>query len=1067
MASRLQLHTSNRLENLATALAEVLSQPLSATLRPDVVVVQSVGVGRWLTQQLATRHGICANVEFPFPQKVVATLFDEALPNRSAGRFYAREILTWRIMALLPPLLVRPEFVELQRYISGRPREALRLFQLAEKIAAAFDQYLVFRPRLVLGWEAGKEEHWQAQLWREISRSAPGLHPPALAREFTSALRNGTAPLPDRLSFFSISTLPEFHVQLLQELAESTDVHLFLMQPTPEWWSDIRSPREEHRARRKAPDTAQLHLHFERGNPLLASWGKVGREFLEIVSDLTPAREHDHAEEPNGTTTLAQLQRDIFRLHDSSHTAAPNDQSLQFHSCHSAMREMEVLHDQLLALFEADATLKPHDIVVMAPDISTCAPFIEAVFDTAPDKQRLPFSIADRGARAENGIVDTFLRIVEAAESRFTASSVLSILESTALQRHFSLTEPDLETIRTWIEKTGIRWGIDAAHRAELGLPAFNENSWRAGLDRLLLGYATPARGEQLFGSTLAFDEVEGSLAETLGNFAAFSEALFATARELKHARPLLAWQETLRQITARFFDADDEREPELRQLRRVIDSLGETAQLSGFDSDITLDVLLAHLEQAFSSSESGGGFLAGRVTFCALRPMRTVPFRVVCLVGMNDTAFPRHSTAPAFDLIARDPQRGDRTTRDDDRYLFLEALLSARDVLYISYVGRSIRDNSTLPPSVLVNELLDYTGAFVTEHPLQPFHARYFTLESGLFSYSAENCHASAAAAVGRAVPPPFITSPLPAPEEEWRLLDAAQLVRFFGNPSRFLIEQRLGIRLPRLDALLEESEPLELGSLAKYGLQQELLSRALRGESLDELLPVIRAAGELPPGHAGESRLRNLCDNARTFAALVGQYVSSTPHEPQELHYSSGEFEITARIDNLHDGQLVRHRLTTRKPKDLLRTWIEHLLVNHSRDVESVLITANKENQPVVERFTAIDSATAARLIQQLLSFFWRGLGEPLPFFPRSSLAFAEQTLHPRGKLAAIEQAKRKWGRWPEPWEPDKGEPPERDDAFFDLAFRNVPEPLGADFEELAIAVFGPALKARQEVN
>ncbi|MBA2432961.1 MAG: exodeoxyribonuclease V subunit gamma, partial [Chthoniobacterales bacterium] len=668
--SRLQLYTSNRLENLADELARVLGEPLSAALRPEIVVVQSLGVGRWLTQQLARRNGICANIEFPFPQKFVASILDEALPDRSAGHFYTREILTWRVMKLLPPLLDRPEFAELHRYIIDRPRSELRLFQLAGKIAHTFDQYLAFRPQLILSWERGAEQHWQAIIWRELTRSAPGLHPPALAREFQATLTRTaqsmssrtakterdltplprsphtkdqptTPHLPERVTFFSISTLPEFYVQFLQELSQHTDVHLFLVRPTPEFWSDIRSEREESRARKKAPASAQLHLQFERGNPLLASMGKLGREFLEIVSDLTPEREHDHAQEPNGDTTLARLQRDIYRLHDNSKTPAPNDQSLQVHSCHSPMREMEVLHDQLLALFEKHPDLKPHDIVVMAPDITTYAPFIEAVFATAPDAQRIPFTISDRGARAENGILDTFLSLLESATSRFTASEVMSILESTALQRRFSLTDTDLETIRTWIAETGIRWGIDAAHRAELGLPEFNENSWRFGLDRLLLGYATPAHGERLFDGILAYDEVEGSLAETLGNFAEFVEALFTAARDLKQPRTLLVWQETLRQITARFFAADDEREPEMRQLRSIIDSLGELP----FDDAVALDVLLAHLDSVLQNSTSGSGFLAGRVTFCALKPMRTVPFRIVCLVGMNDTAYPRHHT--------------------------------------------------------------------------------------------------------------------------------------------------------------------------------------------------------------------------------------------------------------------------------------------------------------------------------------------------------------------------------------------------------------------------------------
>ncbi|HEY3663186.1 MAG TPA: exodeoxyribonuclease V subunit gamma [Chthoniobacterales bacterium] len=1073
----LHLHTSNRLEHLADAISSVLQRPLDDSFAAEAVVIPTRGLERWLTQQLALRQGICANVSFLFPQNFVAGLMDIALPGQAAARFYARDNLAWRIMKLVPALAARSEFADLRRYLE-QPRPELRRFQLAGKIASSFDQYLAFRPHMVLDWERGQEMDWQAILWRELVRDAPGLHPPALAKEFSSALRRRAAPLPERVSVFGISTLPPFYLQFFQELAEATEVHLFVMRPTPEWWSDIRSEREELRARRKASETAQLDLQFARGNPLLASFGKLGREFLESITELNPAQERDESAAPPNDSALGQIQRDIFDLHDPTEGAprpvAVTDRSLQFHSCHSPMREMEVLHDQLLALFAQHPDLKPHEVVVMAPEIGEYAPFIDAVFDTAPEALRIPFSISDRGARAENGIVDTFLSVLEAAGSRFTASSVMSILESDALQRRFDLADSDLEIIRTWIDKTGIRWGIDAAQRTALGLPAFAQNSWRAGLDRLLLGYAAPARGQKLFEGILAFDEIEGSLAETLGHFIEFAEALFGTAGELQQPRTLFAWQETLRQIALRFFPPDDEREPELRRLRRVIESLGETAALSGFEEDVPLDVLLAHLEKALAETETGSGFLVGRVTFCALKPMRTVPFRVVCLVGMNDTAYPRHHRAPGFDLIAKEPRAGDRTTRDDDRYLFLEALLSARDVFYVSYVGQSSRDNSPIPPSVLVSELLDYAeGSFaipedaplVTRHRLQPFSPFYFEGGNRLFSYSKENCAASEVANAERREPPPFLREPISEPEAEWRQLDTAQLIRFFSHPAKFFVEQRLGLRLPRMDGMLEESEPLEIDSLAKYRLQQDLLTHALRGDSLEELLPVLRATGELPPGHAGDARLREMSDAAAEFAALVRQNLAPAPDETRAVTLARDEFSLGARFDNLYDGRLVHYRLTTRKPRDLLTAWINHLLANTERATESILITADKNNAPVRESFAALASKDAQEQLGNLLQFYWRGLREPLRLFPRSSFAYVEQMLKPKGNRSPLEAAQAKWRRSPEAWEPDKGERPEADDRHFRFVFRNVANPLDEEFEQLALAVFVPAVKAARK--
>ncbi len=435
----LHLYVGNRLEELAAALAELIRTPLANPLTKERIVIQSLGMERWLRQQLASREGICANISFLFPQRFVGELMNEVFPDEAKSRFYARENLTWRIMALLPDLVRRKEFTPLRRYLE-RSRPALRRFQLAERIAGAFDRYLAFRPLMILDWESGAAaSDWQAVLWRKLLEAAPGLHPPALAEKFKAVLRSGKACLPARVSLFGISTLPPFYLQFLEELTERTAVHLFVMRPTPDWWVDIRSEREEARVRRKVRDSAQLDLRFERGHPLLASLGKLGREFLDKVTELNPAREHEYFLPPDDTKTLGRIQRDIFELHDRSaktpaargragSTSAigpPEDGSLQFHSCHGPMREMEVLHDQLLALFEKFPGLKPHDIVVMAPDISVYSPLIEAVFDTAPKDLKIPFSVADRGARAESGVIDTFLRILEVAGSRFTASEGL------------------------------------------------------------------------------------------------------------------------------------------------------------------------------------------------------------------------------------------------------------------------------------------------------------------------------------------------------------------------------------------------------------------------------------------------------------------------------------------------------------------------------------------------------------------------------------------------------------------------------------------------------------------
>jgi len=1068
MVAGLYLHTSNRLETLFTELAEIVGQSLGDIFRPEIVVVQSAGMGRWLSLRLAEAHGICANVRFPFPHKLVSDILRAPLSDAPTMNVFEREVMTWRIMRLLPSLIDAPEFEPVRHYLTTE-RPELKLFQLASKIADAFDRYLAFRPRMILEWDAGKESHWQAILWRELTNEFPEGHLPALGKKLAEVLRNGNvqlAHLPPRVSIFGISTLPKFYLEIIEAIAAQIEVHLFVMEPTPQWWQHIVSAREEAKILKRQPKRTAEELHLERGNTLLASMGKLGRDFLGLVGDLAPVAHGESFAEPAGLTMLSEVQRDIFQLRDRDKDEAfwTNDKSIQFHSCHSAMREMEVLHDQLLALLESDPSLQPKDIVVMMPEVASYAPFIEAVFDTPEDeKQRIPFTIADRGARAESSVVNTFLAILNLAESRFGASSVLSILESPAVQRRFNLAEVDLETIRVWIDKAAIRWGIDATHREKFDLPAFSQNTWREGLDRLLLGYALPAGGQQLFQGILPIDEIEGGLAETLGDFIEFVTSLFQTASDLEGAHTLEEWQTTLRQIVDRFFAPAAEVERELLQVRRVLDSLGEISRAANFDARVPFDVLVAHLSRVLGDADSGSGFLVGRVTFCALKPMRSIPFQVVCLVGMNDTAYPRKSAAIGFDRIAQHPQPGDRSTRDDDRYLFLEALLSARSVFYLSYVGQSIRDNSPLPPSVLVSELLDYLGdasardSLVIKHRLQPFNPDYFDRNPALFSYSAENCRASVAAEAARSDPPPFFSQPLAEPEEEWHTVSLADLFRFYRNPAKFFLQNRLAIRLPNEDDMLEEREPFALGNLERYKIEQDLLSKRLAGASLAAQESLVRAGGQFPPGLPGNATYQELRQRVEPFAKKVGPYVAAGFLQPTIVDLPIGDWTLTGRIDGLTKGGLLSYRLTKVKPLDLLRTWICHLALNCSTPTSSRLFA-----EDAAWIFPPVDESECRKHLGDLLDIYGRGLREPVPFFPKTSLAFAAQKLAPTGNAEPLKKALGEWEG--SGWGVDF---PERDDPYIALAFRNAPDPLNQSWQELALRIYRPLFTSREEVE
>lgn len=1075
----LTVFTSNRMEVLVECLAGVVREPAGTPFEPETIVVQSKGMQRWLAMELAKRLGVWANCDYPFPNAVVWRLFRAVVPGIPSSQDkspFTPEVMAWRLMELLPALTGRPGFDMLRGYLAD-DGDGLKLLQLAGRIADTFDQYALYRPELLLAWERGEGRDWQPLLWREFVAGQEGKHRAALLDEFravTAAGRVDMSLLPRRISLIGIPSLPPFHLEVLARIASCIEVRLFLLNPCREYWGKIVSEREMARLGKQGGERADIQDYYESGNPLLASLGRIGRDFFDLL--LSGSDNVDVIErfiEIDDDSLLLAVQADILNLRDRGGEGGKMpistvDGSLRVHSCHSPLREVEVLYDTLLDLFAGDPAMAPRDILVMTPDIETYAPYVSAVFG-APDapELKIPYSIADRSLRREGEIAEAFLAILNLCGSRITVVRVLDILEASPVARRFGLHDTDLEKIRMWVRDTGIRWGIDGNERREQGVPSFSENSWQAGIDRLILGHALAGGEGRLFNGIPPYDGVEGN-ALLLGRFLEFAERLFAKVRALRNSRAPAEWRVSLLETLDDFIQADGDGEREFMAVAQVVARLAECSEQAGFDGKITIEVVRAWLEERLTREQRGFGFLTGGVTFCAMLPMRSIPFRVVALLGMNDGAFPRRNPPPDFDLIARNPRPGDRALRDEDRYLFLEALLSARERLHISYVGQSVRDNSELPPSVLVSELLDYVARGFTaddgdplavvlvKHRLQPFSPDYFREGGGvsLFSYSRENCRGVTAKLVAGAETAPFIVAPLPTPEEEGRDVTLADLADFLGNPARHFLRRRLGIHLERSEDSLEESEPFLLGPLEKYQIDQEIVAALLEGRDLDAQQALLRGQGVLPPGRLGIETYREHVEAVRPFAAVVQVAGAGEPLPPLELDLELAGFRLTGRLPRIRPSGLFYYRYAKVKAKDRLRGWVEHLALGCAAS-EGYPLTTTIFGSDLIVNFAPAEGSRD--ILAHLLSLYRRGMSAPLRFFPETSLEYMKKASDPKKADRALADARKKW-RGSEDYPGESGDPDNRR-CFGDE------EPLDGEFENIARMVYGPLLSCQSE--
>jgi len=1039
----LKVYHSNALDVLRDVLVEMIArEPLSDPFCAEQILVQSPGMAQWLKLELADRLGIAANIEFPLPASFLWRTFSQLLVDVPKQSAYSKESMTWTLMRILPEHLSASDFQALKHYLAG-DETPLRQYQLCEKIADLFDQYLVYRPDWIAQWErndnapADLEQLWQPVLWRALvadtsNRQLPHWHRANMYDAFIQAIASAPAKdIPKRLFVFGISALPENYLQALVTLGKRCDIHLMVANPCRAFWSDIVDRRylASLARQQRAPDqaaandtTAQTSL-YQQGNPLLASMGKLGRDYLFMLGQME-LPEVQLFSDDNHSSLLTSLQSDILSLRnrravdpqlssisdDEARLAiAIDDTSVSLHSCHSAMREVQVLQDQLLAMLERDQDLEPRDIIVMMPDVSLYSPFVEAVFGQASAGTYLPFSISDRNAQQESPIIANFVSVLNLASSRYGASQLLELLSLPALLRRFELNEDKFAQLRHWILESGIKWGLDGQNRTELSLPDFSQNSWQFGLDRMFAGFAL-GDVDQTWQEIAPYSEIEGLDAAILGQLYKFVDLLQQCKQQFALSCPIEQWISFFNQLLNDLYAPDDSDLAALEIIYSALEKLQTTLQEVHYQQPIEAEIVLDYLQQSLTQQRSGQRFLSGQINFCTLMPMRAIPFKVVCLLGMNDGDYPRSVPPMGFDLMAEHSRKGDRSRRDDDRYLFLEALLSARSHLYISYVGRSIADNSHRAPSVLISELFEYAQQayflaesvgtninsaiessqqlltlerqgrqlmqrLTTEHPLSPYHISYFNQSAGLFSYARQwlpIAELNAQPLQQNSFLQPLMQSPL-------EQLQLSALVDFYRQPIRYFFVHKLQVNFVDDETVIEDEEPFALSGLDNYISRDNLLKHALAGRDIESYSQYLSRSGLMPLGVAGDKSLaKNLHDGVELAEKIKPLLTGTLRRLAFDLPLQN--LQLQGWIEPLYDIGVVKYSAANSSGRSYISTWIAHLASCANGCSHPTYFRAINEQF----HFRPVPQEPALDYLNQLIAIYQQGLVQPLSWLP-----------------------------------------------------------------------------------
>ena len=1080
----LHVHRSERADGLVKALAELLADPLEDPMAAEVVAVPTRGMERWLTQRLSgslgatagRSDGVCANVAFPWPRRVVGDAVAAAAGVDPERDPWLPERATWPLLDVLEASLGESWLDAVAAHLgadSDQPdpvRRARRL-SVVRHAADLFDRYALNRPEMIRAWATGDDTDgaggslppmslWQAELWRRL-RLRIGIPGPAERLDPACArLRDDASvvDLPGRLSLFGLTRLPAGHLHVLQAIAAARDVHLLLLHPSPALWDAIaQTDRSGPRSVRRADDsTTELP-----SNRLLASWGRDAREMQLVLGSEVDRVDHHHPVESGDGTLLQRIQADVRAdreppgpplpgAQDDRVELDPKDRSIQIHACHGRARQVEVMRDAILHLLATDPTLEPRDVIVMCPDIETFAPLIHATFGSSepPDddtrKVNLRVRLADRSLRQTNPVLSFTAQLLDLADQRLTASQVLSLIDREPVRRRFRFDDDDLARIQSWIGQAAIRWGLDAAHRAPYQLDALTTGTWSAGLDRLLLGVTMTEDGQRLFEDVLPVDDVDSGSIDLAGRVAELVARLHDAIDALRTPQTIADWAGAIGDAADSLTATSATNSWQRAALQRVLDELvtESNVEADGSSTRLALEELRGLLADRLQGRPTRTNFRTGHLTVCTLHPMRSVPHRVVCLLGLDDGAFPRKTPSDGDDLMLDRPQIGERNPRTEDLQLLLDAVMAATERLIVAYTSNDERTNLPRPPAVPVGELLDTIGAtarcedgdahdqVVIHHPLQPFDPRNFVsgalVPDITWSFDRVGLEGAQALVAPRTRPGAFLARALDPLDDE--VLELDDLVRFAERPVRTFLRRRLRISLTDFTEETEDGLRIELDGLQRWQVGERLLAARLAGvDGRTAALAEIKR-GTLPPGMLGRPVIAEVYATVDAIVAEVESLLApdaGTNPVDVRVRLRDGRL-LSGTVSSVRGDTLLSTTYSRVSPRHRLASWVRLLAVTAAcpeRELSAVTVgRCDDDGTVTVAEIPPLgaDADTRRRAalghLAGLAHLYARGMCEPLPLYCMTSAAYAQAAHSGEDPVGAGRKA------WTSPWNYDK---------------------------------------------
>jgi len=1100
------------LSNNYNILADKLSSNLHENSNPfqkQSIIVQTEGMQKWLSLKISDNNSVFGNFDFigvnNFFRRLYYILLDfeddlcsnrntenkgigSSLFNSRGNGLYRKESLKWIIYNILKENVTSDNALkDIKEYLKetdsakGSKIDYHKMFQLSNRLADLYDQYLIHRWEVIEKWSKDefyytskessddllKLEKWQKKIWLYIKEILGNIEPDKIEiRRFILNKLNSNInnqKLIDRIKniigskipLFGFSIIPEYYLQILNVLSSFIKIPFYLMSPSDGYWYDIKKQKEIDKTElnsllKNGIDPELLHLSI--GNPILAEMGTTGKDFFNLLLNLEDDIDLQNEEneyvnyESDNQTILETIKQDILELkkinkeEDKRVFSYKTDNSIKIVSCSSKLREVEILKDYILDIFDNNKNnnkkISATDILVLAPDIEDYSSFIDLLFSNTIQSKyngnyKIPYSISSKSFSASNISASVLIEILKISSGKVLSSEIISIIDTIPVKNKFLLTDEDISTIKKWVDQTGIRWGIDSNHREKVDNISYEENSWSKGLTQLLAGYSMFEEKGMSFLNIIPSNFINSGNSELLGKFIEITNIIFSIVNQnsKNNKKTISNWADYINKLCDNLFSDGytDESYSGVDELRNNINnfdrifSIPEELNEKNIaiekikNSEIEFSIISKEIINSLTINQNKDErFMHRGITFSNLVPMRSIPFKVVCILGMNQDKFPRINKNSDIDLISLDPKIGDRTIRDNDLYLFLDTLLSAQETLYISYIGKSIVDNTEKLPSAPVSSLIDYiensfkivdekkkiVDELVVEHPLQPFSTRYQMkneekLETYNDSYSIKNTWKNKNLTDNNLIKglPKINFNTIVNSNSNYEKLTNKDLINFFKNPSKFYYTNKflLSSQFSDIDEPLKDRENYEKDNLVEYHITKTLVETLVKNDDMNWIKKKIKSEGNLPYGKNSNLYLDILETKSIKLVEKLKEYGFNQLNSKIVFEVILDSSTISVSIDNYfkESSRVIFWHTTKLKAKHKIEALITHLLVNtYFENTETIYVSeTDKDNYFSLKKMT---KEFAEESLSKILKLYNKGVQSPLIFFPNSSLKY-----------------------------------------------------------------------------